>query len=224
MCDKLLIRIPFAGLYCSWYDNEFDYCVEREADYLADEFGFEEYGVELDCVQWLGVLHDCTDWEGTRRAVAEKYPQWFSGVIGDLVDCAILDHLKFGSMQSPRFYNFETDKIFCWIPASVVMLLRDEVSDGTLRDRVRKNHSSYDGFISFYSNDLDEWPKDVCEWDHNQLCTLLEAWMDDYVDDSDWEFKVFEAMQEDIGNAWSANVDWSKVGECARELAEQGEE
>ena len=45
-----------------------------------------------------------------------------------------------------------------------------------LKERIKERFSSRDGFMSFYSSDLGDWPKELKDWDHNQLSTLLEVY------------------------------------------------
>jgi hypothetical protein len=51
-------------------------------------------------------------------------------------------------------------------------------------------HTSRSGFISFYSPDWRSWGE-IESWDHNQLETLLEA----YIDDNLGSFEELDAME-----------------------------
>jgi hypothetical protein len=68
--------------------------------------------------------------------------------------------------------------------------------------------TSCDGYISHYSNDIDEWGQ-LRSWDHNQLYCLLCEYVEDQ--DDDWEWNLFEDMCEAVWNAWSNAVDWDAV-------------
>jgi hypothetical protein len=107
--------------------------------------------------------------------------------------------LKFESLESPREYNFTTDRIFCNIEDATIAKLFDETNTSTLRITAAKNHTSREGFYSFYDPDIDTWGE-VQEWDHNELGTLLEAWMLDHFHD------LFGAYQGDTWTQWDEHA------------------
>jgi hypothetical protein len=93
--------------------------------------------------------------------------------------------LKFESIQSPREYNFTTDRLFVQLPLSeaerMAAVLKD--ADGEWNDSFKhvlgKMFTSYDGFCSFYPNSPDEgeWLAPLEEWDHNQMQALIAAYL-----------------------------------------------
>ena len=74
-------------------------------------------------------------------------------------------HLEMGVSQlwSPREYNFTTDKIYVVVGLSdedrerIVSLMLQDYDN--LQDIIHKQHTSCDGFISFMSNDINDWLK-----------------------------------------------------------------
>jgi len=60
-------------------------------------------------------------------------------------------NLNFISLDSPREYNFTTDKIRTEIRQQDLNTLLDAYDDKNLFDYIEKNSKSYDGFTSFYS-------------------------------------------------------------------------
>jgi hypothetical protein len=80
-----------------------------------------------------------------------------------LNDFGINCGIKFEEIISPREYNFTNDSINCEIIFKdfnqVLNLLKE--NEETFRDFVKYNYSSRSGFISFYSNDSDEWMEDM---------------------------------------------------------------
>ena len=67
-------------------------------------------------------------------------------------------------MTSPRYYNFETDRV--WADVELADDWMDTVREfmvknaDWLRDRVKDDWTSYDGFMSFMSNNFDDLSKD----------------------------------------------------------------
>jgi hypothetical protein len=83
---------------------------------------------------------------------------------------------KFVEVVSPREYNFTTDRV-------VGKVKYTEELDNEIRAYleankeqftkwIKDNHSSYDGFYSFYSNDANEW-LELHEWDYNELGSII---------------------------------------------------
>lgn len=83
--------------------------------------------------------------------------------------------MTFESMQSPQFYNYSTDRIFINISEQTLKDIIRRTCPDILKTVIKERFTSYDGFASFYPNNLKEWSEHVQDWDHNQLGALLEA-------------------------------------------------
>lgn len=207
----MIINLPFSGFYYSEYDRELDYVEEREIEHLEEKHQLTNAQAD----ELSGILFNSTDWGVAHRMVAEAYVEAFNEKFKEWTDIDL--GLKFESMSSPREYNFATDRIFCHISDEVVHSLFDGADREKLAKVIRERFTSYDGFISFYSNYLPDWLEtDVDEWDHNELCTLLMSWLPE-----DWSWAVFEEMvngSEVFYSAWSEAVDWPKVEAWLEEI------
>ena len=76
---------------------------------------------------------------------------------------------QFESLESPREYNFTTDRIFVDIPANEVRRMLAEVDSETLSRVAAERHTSRPGFLSYYSprvncrvGSSETWPS--CCW------------------------------------------------------------
>jgi hypothetical protein len=151
---------------------------------LQDDRGDTNAGLlarAQDAVQW-GLVH---------RAYARYYAQAFAHEF-------TLPSLQFESLQSPREYNFSTDRIFCEISADDVDKMLDTVLLVDLVAMVRELFTSRDGFISFYSPDLKEWGLSST-WDHNQVGALLLVYVE-HISGESWgssnqEYDLMESAQ-----------------------------
>jgi len=168
--DTLSAALPwFPGFYESILDSLMDRTIEMEMEHTG-----ETYEQVMDRYSYPIAID----------ALAKGWVKAFSKETGI--------PMEFEEMISPREYNFTTDRVFVRIPVDAIEKIATEMDDKILRETIRKNHSSYDGFISFYADDLDDplWQKPVREWDANQLGTLLEAKLlqdeheRDYIEDS----------------------------------------
>lgn len=148
------IIIPFSGFYHSIHDTIFDQVVDlynEDGKYSADD------------------LMMFTDWYEVRVKYARKYTQ----ALSHLTDI----EFKFKSLISPKYYNYETDRIVGEIELGEIQTLKERVNPVTLAKLIKDNFTSRSGFISFYPNDLKRWDSDVTKWDCVQLGTLLEAFI-----------------------------------------------
>ena len=181
--ETVSVALPwFPGFYESLLSSRID----TELEYEAEETG-ETYDQIMD--RFSDQL--------AMEAVAKDWVRAFS------IESGI--PMEMEEMISPREYNFTTDRVFVRIPVDAIEKIACEMDDKILRETIRKNHSSYDGFMSFYADDLDdpEWQKPVREWDHNQLMTLLEAKLvQDEHDREDFEGVLYEGILEAPGEGW----------------------
>lgn len=148
-----LSTIPFSGFYNSIHSDEVDQTLQsmlRE----APEFIYE--------VAWQAV-----DYSGVYAAYAADYAASFLDWLG-------LDG-TFESMTSPREYNFTTDRIFVELTRADLARLWRGIDKADLTKACKARFTSYDGFISGYSNDWRTWGR-LSDWDHNQLGTLVAVY------------------------------------------------
>ncbi len=173
-------RIPFAGFYYSIWDQEMDNWLDQQAEY---------HGADRD------TLHDKMDWGSARLGVAQAYTEAFADWLGETLDRAVT--LEYETMSSPRYYNFETDRIFAKgdVFGDILAELKAKDHD-TLAKTFKDAFTSRDGFISFYDPVVPSKP--IEEWDHNELYILLHAWVAHQgVDNIDHE--LFDRLHEKIG-------------------------
>jgi hypothetical protein len=159
------IQIPFAGFYCSFHEDEVNREHESFVDWFTDESG-ENIPESLS-----DAFFTHANWENGRHDYANEYAESFLeyyGLGGE-----------FTGMESPRFYNFSTDRVFVKVDRDTIARLWKETDRGLFVKYVNRRHTSRDGFISHYSNDWHNWGR-LSNWDHNQLNTLLLAWLETY--------------------------------------------
>lgn len=222
--DRLSVEIPFSGFYHSLWSDAVDSEESSYAEHRAEQ-DREEIAEELrlSADDYAGFLFDCTDYSTVYTEVARSYVSAFESVVNEQTGLAL--GLKFEEMQSPREYNFTTDRIFCNI--SYMMALRMMVrsrKDGhkMLAKIIAERFTSYDGFISSYRNRLDSWlAKPLADWDHNELGTLLRAvWaLSPDFDDRDWNLAVYYELvdRDGVSQEWESGVDWEKFDSAVAE-------
>lgn len=241
MTDKLSCRVPFCGFYESLYSRALDDHAQQEAEHFAGEDGtplseaLGDYsptlvqiadwlpsGVVLDAVS--DALYRATDYRAAYQHLAKAYSEEFLAWLADTLDWDNVDG-TFEELQSPRYYNFESDRIFVGIPADaikdIISRLRDE-APGKLEEAFKAQFTSHSGFISHYDNTVPE--KDLAEWDHNELYAVLLAWCDHNCERGDISEELYDwrcgGLYEEVYRAHDAAVDWDKFKELLEAAAE----
>lgn len=212
MENKKSIVIPFQGFYNSWYSDAIDREQEQWAEYEAENLGRDDISEsDLNDILW-----HCADYSAAYQRVARDYVDAFREYVN--AESGFGLRLEFETMTSPEYYNFETDRIFCFIDSDDIARMYEEVKETPqFASLIKERHSSRDGFISFYKSDLESWlAKPFEEYDHNELKTVLLAWIqlrghDVPANALDWE--IYESMANSgdaFYSAFESCVDWKK--------------
>lgn len=202
--DKIELNLPFAGFYYSLYGDELDQELEMFVEYQR-----EELELSIEEAQGLGDILICnTNWTAAHVEIAMRYVDAFNELFEEWTGIKL--NLTYRTMLSPKYYNFETDRIFAWADESAILQLRINVDNKRLQEVIRERFTSCDGFISHYPNYLPDWNENVLEWDHNELCTLVMAFLP-----KDWEMDVYYRTfySDEAGRAFDKAVDWGAVNE-----------
>lgn len=190
--------IPFAGFYNSIHSEELDNALEQTFS--------DSNGNPINSL--LEKAYDKVDWSTARNKYAESY---VAGLIAEIE----FKSLKFKLITSPKYYNFETDRIFCEIDASEVKEIFDKTDKAKLNAEIKANFTSRSGFISYYSNTLESWPSDLTAWDHNQVGTLLAVYIDQVLDKPLTSYKEFELACGDTSET-SYEIINESLTDCER--------
>lgn len=149
--------------------------------------------------------------------------------LGDTLDREVM--AQFEEVSSPRFYNFETDRVFARISLTVLdeiarRLAADPVGREALRDTIEERHTSREGFVSLYSANpaSADWRKPVADMDHNELGTLLRAWvLYQGIEDLDMELydRSIGGLYEEVCRAVNVSLDYAAVAAEADRMGEE---
>ena len=155
--DKTIFNI-YSPFFPGFYGGVFDasdkayYDIESDVDYYKSE-----YGIELDSDE--DIEFDYKDYENDVAHV------WCECLRDCLPDC--VESMTFDGIWSPREYNFKNDELELTIvlKADWQKTFADFMQNNYewLKERIHKDWSSRDGFMSFMENDIDEWPRCLFE-------------------------------------------------------------
>lgn len=152
---QIEINLPdFIGFYNSPLDpGEFIEIVPTEE--------LESHG-DMDQEQY-----DSINWNKTHEATAKKYLYKFIDQNEAPINLFGIK-LEFVKVDSPKYYNYSTDKLVCKATFNKQKLIRYiktllKVKENYLRldEYIKDTFSSRSGFISFYSNNTHYWINDL---------------------------------------------------------------
>lgn len=188
MNKPLETTIPFAGFYDSLHE---DLIVDAITQMFQDDDGTSNAGLSAR------VFSACKF-----RQVYEKYAKCYAESFADVFG---IPSLKFVALQSPREYNFETDRIFCTIEVDDVNKILAAVDKEVFEAKAADMFTSRSGFASFYNPDIDTWPADVSDWDCNKVGCLIAAWADHEHGEEFDAWAEYNMMQDLSGNGYIDN-------------------
>lgn len=188
---RVEVAIPFSGFYETHHNDKIDDAVESGFNYNHDT----DEDQELPEAFWDANIN----WDRIRQDYCREYVAAFAEWFG-------LD-LEFVVMQSPREYNFTTDRIFVNIAEDQMNKIKDKVlASEEGRKFVSDKFTSGPGFSSFYSNDLtdEEWQGDL---DYNQLGAILEYHVMQEIDEDNWYSFEYELVGDLELYGWESVAD-----------------
>jgi hypothetical protein len=220
------VKVPFSGFYETSHNAIFDSWLEYEQEWLMSD-----HGATLEQVQELAnKFYDCIDWQAVHVDYAKEYCAQLVALITDVSRQYVTNdkgerklspsfdlQLEFEELKSPRFYNYETDCIYAKIPLAQMETMLAAIPPEKWREFVREQCTSYDGFISFYPANYDEWEKDLGEWGEARLGMILEAYLMHILEENSLDFRNdinnalsgFTLMQDYDSNGHLSNSLWN---------------
>ena len=188
--NKILVQIPFSGFYCSVWDSLIDGAIESEIEWYNKENRTEKTS---------------DDFEFDYRAIFEKIAKKYCFYWGNQLNDSILFNtgesfdisFKFESLQSPKYYNFETDRIFAYCDFEKFKELYNYLAKYGFKEWLWERMKPRSGFIPHYSNCLEDWG-DIETWDYNQYGLFLEWLNGQYIEEWDLEDSLLETVNYGI--------------------------
>ena len=172
----------FVGFYDSIWepDTEIYYECERTGQEEDVDFTFDYKQYQNDIC----------------KAYTEVWESWMQEFISDDIE------LEFVEVHSPQFYNYENDschvKIHFTQAAEDAIIAKIEKHRELFAKWIKENHTSRDGFISYLSNDIDQWPRRLFDDDETfqpayLFCMLYYIVKAEYMSIGETESLEYEA-------------------------------
>ena len=150
----------FLPIFQGFYRTVFQYSNEDvEVEHFIDETGKDICSDDLNF-----------DYKQYYKEIAKECCDYFESEFSDFVH-----KCEFQELVSPKFYNFSNDSVNCLITPNVNAIKKylEEYSD-EFSEYLKEKFTSYNGFYSFYSNDIDNWDIDKALEHKTQLGSILD--------------------------------------------------
>jgi hypothetical protein len=163
---KINIELPFfPGFYESDLENSDTayWAIKEELEWFQDEYHCED--IDLDF-----------NYEDYEEDVREHWVEGFREYKPEFV--LSVENVE---MASPKYYNFATDRLFADVELrdDWMVVMREFMTENAewLRKQIKDDWTSYDGFCSFMSNNLDEWDKYLFEDMDERYISVMIGYM-----------------------------------------------
>lgn len=205
----------------------------------SDEFLDEEEEIAFDIEQMIEskdfeVSLEYVDFDMYMRDVCKTFMDYYVEKLIDVLPIDITNHEDFKfeiidesiEVVSPKYYNYSTDRCYCKVETNrkTLKLLKEYTLRLEDAEKYIKDHfTSYDGFISFITNDIDKWKNlDIEDYEENMLIALLDMCiaLSDYTAFDN----IIESTYYDTDKYWYASpIVYCKKGmpEKDREILEK---
>ena len=186
----------FAPIFNGFYETAYSFDVDSydATDWLFNDNEFTENQKNF-CEELIKrhyervVKENYTEYEtDVAKAVCEFLTEKVTEMLGTKVE------FEFQNIYSPKYYNFRNDsinvKLHCDTDVFMKNLLeyiKNHLTD--FKKYIESNYTSYDGFMSFYSNDVNDWLKS--EYNDHEIGSLLEFALREYYENIETEMMYF---------------------------------
>lgn len=185
--NNIKIELPFSGFYESIYDSHIDNTIEY---YL--------YALEGEQLEKAQDAFYMMNYDAIRKAICEHYIKAYEQVFYDNFNIDL--NLTFNSLYSPKFYNFETDRLFVNIDPEIFEQVIQLLDDAAIQKTLSEKYKTQSGYIVFESTIEAIKNKDYKLFSSDLLELLLPE--NDVV--NDWQFT--DSIHEIISNSFSNEV------------------
>jgi hypothetical protein len=191
------VQIPFSGFYNSLHDSAID-------DDFNQIMSDSDTGNTRAPDRLYSLAFGAVSWNEVHLKYAQKYAKLF---------CDEFDlEGSFAAFDSPKYYNFETDRIFIQIDRATLAKVLRQTDKADFAQVCKDRFTSRDGFSSFYNPDWKTWGK-LSVWDCNQLGALLQAYCDGKALNGSFDGMAEYYLASDMsGNGWLPNWIWEAGG------------
>ena len=190
--NKLESTIPFDGFYESFISDDIDHQIGQQIEWDSDIYDLNEDEQQVLEDSYLSVNRSYF-----YSQIAEDYTNFYIDALNERLEKFTLK-ATYKHFDSPREYNFSTDRIFIEIEENhcidfIKYIIKNYKKE--LEKKIEDRFTSRSGFSSFYKNSIDLWTKDFKEWDCNMIGTCFELFN---LEEEDINYSLRDYLTESI--------------------------
>ena len=192
--NKLESTIPFDGFYESFISADIDHQIGQQIEWDCDIYDLNESEEEILYNNYLTVKTSYF-----YNEIAKDYTNFYIDALNERLKGFTLK-ATYKCFESPREYNFETDRIFIEIEENHCIEFIEHIVKNYKKEiekKIQDMFTSRSGFISSYKNSLDLWIDDYSEWDCNMIGTCFELFN---LEEEDINYSLRDYLTESIMN------------------------
>lgn len=149
----------FPGFYNTMFEPDETNEIHSHNDYYGTDLNYDDF-------EW--------DYADYKERVATAFVDDFEKEFCDILPIKI----KYQSISSPAYYNFSNDIIDIEVELdfnAFIKVVNEKKEE--IRKYILDRYTSHDGFVSFHSNDVEDWCRSeyVSENKYHRVGALLEA-------------------------------------------------
>ena len=224
MEKRFSIQMPFfPGFYeTTLEDSDTSYwAIKNELEYYHTDFAY--YNKDEAPVYARLTEKDLKfDYQAYEKEVMENFISAWKEYAPEIVES-----VEFDELDSPKYYNFRNDYLYCWVTLQDDWqeVMRKFIKDNHdwLKSKVSEDWTSYDGFISFMENDLEQWEEHLfTDPDPRYVGTMLGYMM--YRENKDVYDDLMASTLEDVNADMYVVINEERLQELKDEVAKEIEE
>lgn len=167
----------FAPIFNGFYETPFGMNTDDASNELIEELSISDNAKELlSNFLWENWI-DCIDekYDDYETDVAVNICEFITNKLNEIFETSI--NVKFKKIISPKYYNYTNDSIDITVECDVDSFMKEllaiiKSNMETFDVYIKEHYTSYDGFVSFYSNDCKEWLKE--NYDTHEIGALID--------------------------------------------------
>ena len=168
---RISIELPF---FPGFYESDL---MNSDTPYWAIKEEYDYYTKDLisEHPEYKFLTEDDLDfdYDGYKRELVDGFISGFADHAPEFVT-----DVEYDVVDSPRYYNFRNDRLYAFVTLADGWedVMRHFIASNYdwLQQRIHDDWTSYDGFMSFMDNDVDEWGEHLFnEHDERYISTMI---------------------------------------------------
>ena len=202
---KTIIKVQtwlplFPGFYGTSYqynDDDMEYKLFSDPNAVCQEL--------KDIIE--NEIYDCIDYDDYKIDVSKACCDFLDSGIREIPAIAkIVKSIKFGSLVSPKEYNFANNSINCIMELDFNALLTAFIKHPKSKEYLKGTYTSCSGFMSHYPNNMPEWIENAFDDKGHTTGSMLQFLLiaHDETIENDMIMDVLESVENDY-------IDYDKL-------------